>query len=108
MAAAQLAAGTGISIADEVRGLWRISNNDAALPRGCCAREARIGYDLFGLRPVAFAMRADQEQPLVAIDRAEHRMPERILAKRHLRGSGKFSSSFANGFEFAEQPIVLP
>jgi len=61
MGAAQLAARTGISIAAEVRGLWRPSNNEGALTRGGRAWKARVSHNLFGLRAVALAMCANQE-----------------------------------------------
>jgi len=110
MGAAQLVARTGIV---HVRAADAPSHNDKeslrkVLVRRGGAREARVGHDFFGLRPVAFAVRASQEEPLVTIERAEHRVWKCVFPQLGVCSGDEIGRAFASRFEFTQQLTVRP
>src|ERR1700752_4671331 len=89
---------------------WK-SRGSAAGRRLTCgggAGESGAGHDFFGLEAVAFAMRAKEQEPLVAIAWAENRVRKSVLAELALEIGGEIGGTLANGFEFREELGMRP
>src|SRR5271154_843941 len=81
-----------VSVGPSLRGLVALSS----------AWEPCTGHHFFALCAVTFAMRRNQQQPLIQIELAQYGMREEVSSQIGLSAGGKVSRLLAGRFEFLQ------